>query len=168
MKIWWKMPMHSTVQKNGYYKISKCVKPCEWAKNKSRDFNKEHDSTSSTLQVRNRGLYMLMCHWGWEDNPYWNVQCLMNHCTVNDHKPCAYGCTEPRKNSGREVYGKKGNIVAVLNSASHLSPTGCRQNKRTWKKAAIIEEARAEVIKVMIQNVLFLLKAAGEAMYPFS
>lgn len=35
-----------------------------------------------------------------------------------------------------------------------------------WKKAAIIEEARAEVIKVMIQTRLLFLKAAGEAEYP--
>lgn len=31
-----------------------------------------------------------------------------------------------------------------------------------WKKAAIIEEVRAGVIKVMIQTGLFLLQAAGE------
>lgn len=38
------------------------------------------------------------------------------------------------------------------------------RKKRMERKATIIEEARAEVIKVMIQTGLFLLQAAGEVM----
>lgn len=44
---------------------------------------------------------MVMYHGGWEDNPCWSVQYLMNHSTVHNHKPCAYECTEPRKNFDR-------------------------------------------------------------------
>lgn len=44
---------------------------------------------------------MVLYHGGWEDNPCQSVQYLMNHCTVHNHKPCAYEFTKPRKNSDR-------------------------------------------------------------------
>lgn len=66
------------------------------------------------------------------------------------------GVRSCRQSSGRKE-GDQGKCVKL-----RRVPLGVDRKKRMWMKVAIIEEARAEVIKVMIQTGLFLLRAAGE------
>lgn len=75
-------------------------------------------------------------------------------CTVSDelfHKPRTYERTT-RHDSSEELQGsviEKGGINVKVGSTTQ-NPTGREYKRRMWKKAAIIKEARAEVIEVMI------------------